>query len=221
MDKMEITKYVDHTLLKVDAAWEDIKKLCDEAVEYQTASVCIPCAYAKEAVGYLEGKIPVCVVIGFPNGYSTTETKIFEAKDAIENGASEVDMVINVGYLKSGRYEEVLDEIKAVKQACGDKILKVIIETCLLTEAEKVKMCEIVTESGADFIKTSTGFSNNGATPEDIKLMADNVGPNVKVKAAGGIKTLEDAEKFLALGADRLGTSSIIRLIKGGDSAEY
>ena len=221
MDKKELTKYVDHTLLKVDSTWDQIKVICDEAMEYHTASVCIPCAYAKEANEYMQGKIPVCVVIGFPNGYSTKATKVFEAKDAIANGASEVDMVINVGFLKSGRYAEVLDEIKAIKEAIGDHVLKVIIETCLLTEEEKIKMCEIVTESGADFIKTSTGFSTAGATPADVKLMVEHVGPNVKVKAAGGISTLDDGVEYIELGASRLGTSRIVKLLKGEQGQGY
>lgn len=221
MDKKELTKYVDHTLLKVDSTWDQIKVICDEAMEYNTASVCIPCSYAKEANEYMQGKIPVCVVIGFPNGYSTKATKVFEAKDAIANGASEVDMVINVGFLKSGRYDAVLDEIKAIKEAIGDHVLKVIIETCLLTEEEKIKMCEIVTESGADFIKTSTGFSTAGATPADVKLMVDHVGPNVKVKAAGGISTLDDAVEYVELGASRLGTSRIVKLLQGQQGQGY
>ena len=204
----------DHTLLKVDATWEQIRKICDEGMEYGTASVCIPPSYAKQAAEYVQGKLPICVVIGFPNGYSTTASKVFEAKDAVANGASEVDMVINVGWVKDGRYDLVLDEIRKIKEAVGDHILKVIIETCLLTQEEKLRMCEIVTESGADFIKTSTGFSTAGATFEDVRLMKEHVGPDVRVKAAGGISTLEDAEKFLELGASRLGTSRIIRLVE-------
>lgn len=214
MNKLEIAHYVDHTLLTVDATWEQVQQLCDEAVEYKTATVCIPCAYAEEAVKYLEGKIPVCVVVGFPNGYSTTEAKVFETESALKAGVAEIDMVINIGFLKSGRYEDVLNEIKQIKSACGNHILKVIIETCLLTEDEIVKMCQIVTESGAEYIKTSTGFSAYGATPEDVSIMVKNVGSNVKVKASGGIKSLEDAEGFLNIGVSRLGTSSIIRLLK-------
>lgn len=204
----------DHTYLKVDATWEQIREICDDAVRYGTASICIPPAYAKQAVDYLEGKVPVCVVIGFPNGYSTTESKVFEAKDAIRNGVSEVDMVINVGWVKDGLYDKVLNEISLVKEAVGDHVLKVIIETCLLTDEEKIRMCQVVTESGADFIKTSTGFSTGGATFEDVKLMKEHVGPNVRVKASGGISSLEDAQKFLDLGASRLGTSRIIRIVK-------
>lgn len=217
MDQQTIKKIIagcDHTLLKVDATWEQIKTICDEGMEYQTASVCIPPSYARQAAEYVAGKLPICVVIGFPNGYSTTASKVFEAKDAIENGASEVDMVINVGWVKDGKYDLVLEEIRKVKEAVGSHILKVIIETCLLTEEEKIRMCEIVTESGADFIKTSTGFSTAGATFEDVRLMKEHVGENVRVKAAGGISTLEDAEKFLELGASRLGTSRIIRLVR-------
>lgn len=217
MDQQTIKKIIagcDHTLLKVDATWEQIKTICDEGMEYQTASVCIPPSYARQAAEYVAGKLPICVVIGFPNGYSTTASKVFEAKDAIENGASEVDMVINVGWVKDGKYDLVLDEIRKVKEAVGSHILKVIIETCLLTEEEKIRMCEIVTESGADFIKTSTGFSTAGATFEDVRLMKEHVGEGVRVKAAGGISTLEDAEKFLELGASRLGTSRIIRLVR-------
>lgn len=217
MDQQTIKKIIagcDHTLLKVDAAWEQIKTICDEGMEYQTASVCIPPSYARQAAEYVAGKLPICVVIGFPNGYSTTASKVFEAKDAIENGASEVDMVINVGWVKDGKYDLVLEEIRKVKEAVGSHILKVIIETCLLTEEEKVRMCEVVTESGADFIKTSTGFSSAGATFEDVRLMKEHVGEGVRVKAAGGISTLEDAEKFLELGASRLGTSRIIRLVR-------
>lgn len=217
MDNQKIQEIIascDHTLLKVDATWEQIRAICDDAVKYGTASVCIPPSYAKQAVEYMKGQIPVCVVIGFPNGYSTTASKVFEARDAIENGASEVDMVINVGWVKDGLYDKVLDEIRQIKKAVGDHVLKVIIETCLLTEEEKIRMCEVVTESGADFIKTSTGFSTAGATFEDVKLMKEHVGPGVQVKAAGGISTLEDAEKFLELGATRLGTSRVIRLVK-------
>ncbi len=214
MDIERIVKSVDHTLLKVDATWEQIREICDDAVKYGTASVCIPPSYAKQAAEYLKGQIPVCVVIGFPNGYSTTASKVFEAADAVANGAEEVDMVINVGKVKDGLYDEVLDEIRQIKKAVGDHVLKVIIETCLLTEEEKIRMCEVVTASGADYIKTSTGFSTGGATPEDIRLFAAHVGENVKIKAAGGISSLEDAQEFLDLGASRLGTSRIIRILK-------
>ena len=214
MDIVRIVKSVDHTLLKVDATWEQIREICDDAVKYGTASVCIPPSYAKQAAEYLKGQIPVCVVIGFPNGYSTTASKVFEAADAVANGAEEVDMVINVGKVKDGLYDEVLDEIRQIKKVVGDHVLKVIIETCLLTDEEKIRMCEVVTASGADYIKTSTGFSTGGATPEDIRLFAAHVGENVKIKAAGGISSLEDAQEFLDLGASRLGTSRIIRILK-------
>ena len=215
MTKSEIMKYVDHTLLLQGATWNDIKAICDDGLKYGTASVCIPPSYVKEAAEYLGGRLAVCTVIGFPNGYNTTKVKCAETADAIENGADEIDMVINIGDLKGGRYERILEEIKAIKAVCGDKILKVIIETCLLTDEEKVRMCKIVTEAGADFIKTSTGFSTAGATPADIKLFAENVGEGVKIKAAGGIKSFEDAENFIALGATRLGTSRLVTLLKG------
>ncbi len=215
MNKNEIMKYVDHTLLLQGATWDDIKAICDDGLKYATASVCIPPSYVKEAAEYLDGRLAVCTVIGFPNGYNTTKVKCAETADAIENGADEIDMVINIGDLKGGRYERILEEIKAIKAVCGDKILKVIIETCLLTDEEKVRMCKIVTEAGADFIKTSTGFSTAGATPADIKLFAENVGEGVKIKAAGGIKSFEDAENFIALGATRLGTSRLVTLLKG------
>ena len=214
MNIKAITSAVDHTLLAVDATWAQIKTVCDQGIQYKTASVCLPPAYAKQAVEYVGGKIPVCVVIGFPNGYSSTAAKVAEARDAVANGAAEIDMVINVGFLKSGYYKEVLDEISAVKQACGGKVLKVIIEACLLTEEEKIKMCQIVTQAGADFIKTSTGFSNGGATFEDVALFARHVGAGVKIKAAGGIRSLEDAQKFLDLGASRLGTSAVVKLLE-------
>jgi deoxyribose-phosphate aldolase len=208
-------KYVDHTLLLQGATWDDIKVICDDAVKYGTASVCIPPSYVKRAAEYLDGRVAVCTVIGFPNGYNTAKVKCIETADAIENGASEIDMVINIGDLKGGRYDQILDEIKSIKAVCGDKILKVIIETCLLTDDEKIAMCKIVTEAGADFIKTSTGFSTAGATFEDIKLFAENVGKGVRIKAAGGIRSFEDAERFLDLGADRLGTSRLVSLLKG------
>ena len=214
MNTNDILKKVDHTLLAQSATWEDIKVILDDGIKYGTASACIPAAYVKQAAEYVDGKLPICTVIGFPNGYSTTAVKVFETKDAIANGASEIDMVINIGFLKDKRYEEVEDEIRQIHEACDGKILKVIIETCLLTEEEKIKMCEIVTESGADYIKTSTGFSTAGATFEDIALFAKHVGPDVKIKAAGGISSIEDAEKFMELGASRLGTSRIVKIVK-------
>lgn len=210
----EILRYVDHTLLSQTAVWEDIRQVLDDAVNYQAASACIPAAYVKQAAEYTDGKLPICTVIGFPNGYSTKDVKVFETKDAIKNGASEIDMVINIGFLKDRRYTEVEEEIRAVREACGKRILKVIIETCLLTEEEKVKMCEIVTNAGADYIKTSTGFSEAGATFADVKLMKEHVGAAVKVKAAGGISSFADAEEFVRLGAERLGTSRLIKILK-------
>lgn len=209
-----IVKICDHTLLKPEATWEQIRSLCDDGVRFGTASVCIPPCYAKQAVTYLDGKLPICVVIGFPNGNSTTASKVFEAKDAIANGVSEVDMVINVGWVKDGLYDQVLDEIRQVKAAVGDHTLKVIIETCLLTQEEKIRMCEVVGESGAQFIKTSTGFNKGGATFEDVALLRKYSPAHVKVKASGGISSLEDAEKFMELGAERLGTSRIIKILK-------
>ena len=217
MDNKEILKMVDHTLLLQTSTWEEIKQICDDAMKYGTASVCIPPCYVRQASEYMGDKMAVCTVIGFLNGNCTTATKVFETKDAIANGAKEIDMVINVGQLKAGNYEYVLNEIKEIKSACGDKILKVIIETCLLSEDEKIKMCEIVTEAGADFIKTSTGFSTAGATFEDVELFAEHVGDNVRIKAAGGIASLDDARKFIELGATRLGTSRIIKIIKNQD----
>lgn len=214
MDKKEIFKTVDHTLLTQGATWAEIKEICDDAVTYGTASVCIPPSFVKRAADYLGDKMPVCTVIGFPNGYNTTKTKVFETRDAIENGAEEIDMVINIGDLKDQNYDKIEAEIREIKEACGDKILKVIIETCLLTEEEKIKMCQIVTDAGADYIKTSTGFSTAGATFDDIALFAKHVGPDVKMKAAGGIKSFDDAEKFIELGASRLGTSRIVKLAK-------
>lgn len=221
MDIKEILKHVDHTLLLQPSTWEEIKQICDDAVKYQTASVCIPPSYVKQASEYVQGKMAICTVIGFPNGYMTTKTKEFETKDAIANGASEIDMVINIGWMKDKKYDLIEEEIRTLKAACGEKILKVIIETCLLTEEEKIKMCEIVTRAGADYIKTSTGFSTSGATFEDVKLFAEHVGEKVKIKAAGGISSLEDAEKFLSLGADRLGTSRIIKIVKNEEAAGY
>lgn len=214
IDIGRIVKCCDHTLLKPEATWEQIRTLCDEGVEYGTASVCIPPCYASQAVSYLNGRLPVCVVVGFPNGNSTTASKVFEASEAIADGVSEVDMVINVGWLKDKRYDAVEQEIRALKEAVGDHVLKVIIETCLLTDEEKIRMCGLVTEAGADFIKTSTGFNQGGATFHDVALMAAHVGPGVSVKASGGIHSLEDAQKFLDLGASRLGTSRIIGILK-------
>lgn len=214
MELSEILSKVDHTLLSPSATWNDIKQICDDGVKYKTASVCIPAAYVKAAAEYVKGGVKICTVIGFPNGYSTTAAKCFETADAVSNGADEIDMVINIGALKDKKYDYVLDEIRAVKAACGDHILKVIIETCLLTEEEKIKMCEIVSESGADYIKTSTGFSTGGATKEDVALMAKYVAPHVKIKAAGGISSLQDAEDFISLGASRLGTSRIVKIVK-------
>lgn len=221
MNEKEILKHVDHTLLLQTATWDEIKQICDDAIQYGTASVCIPPSYVKQAAEYVKGKMPICTVIGFPNGYMTTKTKEFEAKDAISNGASEIDMVINVGWLKDKKYDLLEEEIRTLKAACGSNILKVIIETCFLTEEEKVKMCEIVTKAGADYIKTSTGFGGAGATFEDIALFSKHIGPNVKMKAAGGIASLDDAEKFLSLGADRLGTSRIIKLVKNQEATGY
>lgn len=209
---------VDHTLLLQTSTWEEIRALCDDAIHYGTASVCIPPCFVQQAKEYVGNQMKICTVIGFPNGNHTTATKVFETIDAINNGADEIDMVINVGMLKAKNYDYVLNEIREIKDACGDKILKVIIETCLLTDEEKIKMCEIVTESGADFIKTSTGFSTGGATFDDIALFAEHVGENVKIKAAGGISSMEDAEKFIALGASRLGTSRIVKIVKGSEA---
>ena len=216
MDSKEILKHVDHTLLAQTATWEEIKQICDDAITYGTASVCIPAAYVKQAKDYVQDKMAVCTVIGFPNGYATTACKEFETKDALANGADEIDMVINIGWVKDGKFDAVEEEIRVLKKACGSKILKVIIETCLLTEEEKIKMCQVVTNAGADYIKTSTGFSTAGATFEDVELFAKHVGADVKIKAAGGIGSMADAEKFLTLGADRLGTSRIIKIVKQG-----
>lgn len=221
MDIKEILKHVDHTLLLQGSTWEEIKQICDDAMKYGTASVCIAPSYVKQAAEYMGDKMAVCTVIGFPNGYMTTSAKVFETKDALENGASEIDMVINIGWLKDKKYDLIENEIRSLKEACGDKILKVIIETCFLTEEEKIKMCEIVTNAGADYIKTSTGFGGAGATFEDIKLFSEHVGPNVKMKAAGGISSIEDAEKFLELGAERLGTSRIIKIVKNEEATGY
>ncbi|MBO5065066.1 MAG: deoxyribose-phosphate aldolase [Clostridia bacterium] len=221
MQLNDILTHVDHTLLKQESTWEQIKAICDDGIKYNTASVCIPPSFVKECADYCEGKLKICTVIGFPNGYNTTACKVFETADAVKNGADEIDMVINIGWLKDKRYDFILNEIKEIKKACGGRVLKVIIETCLLTDEEKVKMCEIVTEAGADFIKTSTGFSTDGATFSDIELFAKNIGENVKMKAAGGIKSLDDAEKFLALGAERLGTSRIVSIAKDEQGIGY
>lgn len=220
MEKNSILKIVDHTLLTQTATWEEIRQILDDGMKYGTASVCIPASYVKQAAVYVEGKLPICTVIGFPNGYSTTAAKVFEARDAIVNGAEEIDMVINIGYLKNQRYDEVEEEIRLVHEVCGGKILKVIIETCLLTEEEKMKMCEIVTKAGAEFIKTSTGFSTSGATFADVALMKAHIGEKVKIKAAGGISSFDDAEEFIRLGADRLGTSRLVKLMKNSDCEE-
>lgn len=214
----EILSKCDHTLLAQGATWDEIKAVCDDGIKYKTASVCIPASHVKQAKEYVKDKLQICTVIGFPNGYSTTAVKVFECKDALANGADEIDTVINIGHLKAGLYDEILFELKSLKEACGSKILKVIIETCLLTENEKIKMCELVTASGADFIKTSTGFSTGGATKEDVALFAKHIGKNVQIKAAGGISSLEDAEDFIKLGATRLGTSRIVKIAKNEES---
>ena len=221
MNTTEILKRVDHTLLTQGATWEEIKQICDDAMKYQTASVCIPPSYVAQVKEYVQERMAVCTVIGFPNGYMTTAAKEFETKDALQNGADEIDMVINIGWLKDQKYDLLEAEIRTLKTACGDKILKVIIETCLLTEEEKIKMCEIVTKAGADYIKTSTGFSKAGATFGDIALFAKYIGPDVKMKAAGGISSMEDAEKFLELGAGRLGTSRIVKIVKNEEAFGY
>ena len=218
MNEKEILKHVDHTLLRQTATWQEIKQICDDAIKYQTASVCIPPCYVKQASEYVKGNVKICTVIGFPNGYMTTKAKEFETKDAIANGASEIDMVINIGWLKDMKHELFVEDIVTLIQACGENVLKVIIETCFLTDEEKTKMCEIVTRAGADYIKTSTGFGGGGATFSDIELFSRNIGPNVKMKAAGGISSMEDAEKFLSLGADRLGTSRIIKIVKSEEN---
>ena len=223
MERNEIYRRVDHTLLAQTATWEEIRGICDDALAYETASVCIPPSYVGRAKEYLGDRMAVCTVIGFPNGYNTTAVKVFETEDAVANGADEIDMVINIGWLKDREYDRLRDEIRQVKAACAGRILKVIIETCLLSEEEKVRMCGIVTEAGADFIKTSTGFSTAGATFDDIRLFAEPVGEGVRMKAAGGIKSFGDAEEFIRLGADRLGTSRIVKLAKaekaGGQTA--
>lgn len=214
MEKEYILSKVDHTLLKQESTWEQIKTICDDGIIYKVASVCIPASFVKQAKEYVGNKLSICTVIGFPNGYSTTETKVFETKDAVKNGADEIDMVINIGWLKDKKYELILDEINKIKEACNGKLLKVIIETCLLADEEKIKMCEIVSNSNADYIKTSTGFSTSGATFDDIKLFSEHITNNKSIKAAGGIKTFEDAEKMIELGADRLGTSRLVALMK-------
>ena len=216
MDKelQNILSRVDHTLLAQGATWKEIKAICDDGIKYGCASVCIPASYVKQAAEYVAGRIPVCTVIGFPNGYDTTAAKCFEASDAVANGASEIDMVINIGWVKDGLYDKVLSEIRDVKGHCHGKLLKVIIETCLLTDAEKIELCRVVSESGADYIKTSTGFGGGGATREDVALFKKHVAPHVKIKAAGGIADLNDAKDFIALGADRLGTSRIVKAVK-------
>lgn len=214
MDVKQILACCDHTLLKQEAGWEQIKALCDEGVQYGCASVCIPPSYVKRAAEYLGERLPVCTVIGFPNGYATTEVKVYETADAVKNGAAEIDMVINLGWVKDGLWDQVLEEIRAVKEACAGRLLKVIVEACLLTREEKIQMCRLVSRSGAEYIKTSTGFSTGGATREDVALFAAHVEPHVKIKAAGGIASLEDGEAFLALGASRLGTSRIVRAVR-------
>jgi deoxyribose-phosphate aldolase len=221
MDIDLIFKKVDHTLLSQSATWEEIKQICDDAITYGTASICIPPSYVKEAKDYVKDKMAVCTVIGFPNGYNTSAAKVFETKDAIANGADEIDMVINIGHLKDKKYDLILDEIKQIKEVCKERILKVIIETCLLTEEEKIKMCQIVSESTADYIKTSTGFSNGGATFADVELFAKYVDKKVKIKAAGGISSMDDAAKFIKLGASRLGTSRIVKLAKNQQAQGY
>lgn len=220
-DIQNILSKCDHTLLSVTATWEDIKKICDDGIKYSTASVCIPPSFVAQAKEYVGERLKICTVIGFPNGYNTTAVKVFETTDALANGADEIDMVINIGKLKAGLDDEVCDEISQIKKACGDKILKVIIETCLLTDDEKIRMCHIVTRAGADYIKTSTGFSTSGATLSDVKLMYENVGEGVLVKAAGGISGIQDAQDFIDAGASRLGTSRVVKAVKGIDGSGY
>ena len=221
MDIKKIVGMVDHTLLAQASTWEQIRAICDDGMKYGTASVCIPPSFVKQAKEYVGDKLPICTVIGFPNGYNTTAVKCFETADAVANGADEIDMVINIGWLKEKKYHELLNEIKEIKVACSGKLLKVIIETCLLTTEEKIEMCHVVSRSGADFIKTSTGFSTAGATPEDVKLFAENVEPHVQIKAAGGISSFEDAAQFIELGASRLGTSRLVKIIKGQSGSGY
>ncbi|MEE0885170.1 MAG: deoxyribose-phosphate aldolase [Faecalimonas sp.] len=218
MEMKRILNMVDHTLLKQESTWEQIKQICDDGMKYETASVCIPPSFVKQAKEYVGDKLQICTVIGFPNGYNTTAVKCFETEDAVKNGADEIDMVINIGWVKDEKWNELLEEIRAVKAACHGKLLKVIIETCLLADKEKKKMCEIVSASGAEYIKTSTGFSTGGATREDVALFAENVKPGVKIKAAGGISSIKDAEDFIALGAERLGTSRIVKIVKNENS---
>ncbi|GFI08397.1 MAG: deoxyribose-phosphate aldolase [Lachnospiraceae bacterium] len=221
MEAKEILGHVDHTLLTQTATWAEIQQICDDAIAYKTASVCIPPSFVKQVKEYVQDKMAVCTVIGFPNGYMTTAAKEFETKDALLNGADEIDMVINIGWAKEGKFDAIEDEIRTLKEACGEKILKVIIETCLLTDEEKIALCHAVTKAGADFIKTSTGFSKAGATFEDIKLFSENIGPGVRMKAAGGISSMEDAERFLELGADRLGTSRIVKIVRNEAASGY
>lgn len=221
MDLQNILSHCDHTLLKQESTWEQMKEICDDGMRYHCASVCIPAAFVRQAADYVGNRLKICTVIGFPNGYSTTAVKVFETEDAVRNGADEIDMVINIGWAKEGRWQDLLEEIKAVKASCQGRILKVIIETCLLTEEEKIHMCQVVSDSGADYIKTSTGFSTGGATREDVALFKAHVAPHVKIKAAGGIASLRDAQDFLDLGADRLGTSRIVKLAKGQEGQGY
>ncbi len=220
MDIQEILGKCDHTLLSQAATWADIQGICDDGMTYHTASVCIPASFVKQAKDYVGDKLPICTVIGFPNGYSTTASKCFEASDAVDNGADEVDMVINIGWAKEGKWQQITQEIAAVKAACKGKLLKVIIETCLLTDEEKIALCKCVSDSGADYIKTSTGFSTAGATFHDVELFAAHVAPHVKIKAAGGISSLDDAEKFIQLGASRLGTSRVVKIVKSGENPQ-
>ena len=219
-DIQNILAIVDHTLLGQGATWNEIRAICDDGMKYGCASVCIPASYVKQAAEYVDGKLPICTVIGFPNGYSTTAVKCAETRDAVANGASEIDMVINIGWVKDGLYDLVLSEIRQIKEACGGKLLKVIIETCLLTDEEKVEMCRVVSDSGAEYIKTSTGFAGGGATRADVALFKANVAPHVKIKAAGGISSLDDARDFMALGAERLGTSRIVKAVKAVNTAD-
>ena len=221
MDKKDILSRVDHTLLSQTATWEEIRQILDDGIKYGCASACIPACYVKQAAEYVDGKLPICTVIGFPNGYHTTATKIFETRDAVANGADEIDMVINIGFLKDKRYDEIEQEIRKIHEACSGKTLKVIIETCYLTEDEKIAMCKAVTNAGADYIKTSTGFGTGGATIEDIRLFKEHIGPNVKMKAAGGVKSKDDLIMFLEAGCDRIGTSSAVGLLKGEQAKGY
>ena len=220
MNISEILNKVDHTLLGQASTWDEIRAICDDGMKYHCASVCIPASFVQQAAEYVDGKLPICTVIGFPNGYATTASKCFMAADAVRNGAAEVDMVINIGWVKDQKWDALLSEIRQIKEACNGKLLKVIIETCMLTDEEKIKLCEIVTESGADYIKTSTGFGGAGATFHDVELFAAHVGPNVKIKAAGGISSLEDAEKFIELGASRLGTSRVVKIVKAQEAGK-